>query len=69
MGRDGSAGLAAIRKAGGGAIVQDRATATIYGMPQCALEQAGADFVSPLGEIAARVSDLVEARRAVRGAR
>ncbi len=69
MGRDGSAGLAAIRKAGGGAIVQDRATATIYGMPQCALEQAGADFVSPLVEIAARVSDLVEARRAVRGAR
>ncbi|HXD22712.1 MAG TPA: chemotaxis protein CheB, partial [Gemmatimonadaceae bacterium] len=64
MGRDGSAGLAAIRAAGGGAVVQDRATSTIYGMPQSALEQAGADVVAPLTAVASSVLDLMGARRA-----
>jgi two-component system chemotaxis response regulator CheB len=64
MGRDGSAGLVAIRAAGGGAVVQDRATATIYGMPQAALELAGADIVAPLGSVAAGVRELIGARRA-----
>src|SRR6185312_1679707 len=64
MGRDGSAGLAAIRAAGGAAVVQDRATSTIYGMPQSALEQAGADVVAPLASVAASVLDLMGARRA-----
>jgi len=65
MGRDGSAGLAAIRAAGGGAVVQDRATATIYGMPQSALEHAGADVVAPLGSVAAAVLELIGSRRAI----
>jgi two-component system, chemotaxis family, protein-glutamate methylesterase/glutaminase len=65
MGRDGSAGLAAIRAAGGGAVVQDRGSATIYGMPQSALEAAGADVVAPLGSIAASVSELIDVRRAL----
>ena len=65
MGRDGSAGLAAIRAAGGGAVVQDRATATIYGMPQSALEHAGADVVAPLGSVAASVLELIGSRRAI----
>jgi two-component system chemotaxis response regulator CheB len=69
MGRDGSAGLLAIRAAGGGAVVQDRATATIYGMPQAALARAGADAVAPLGAIATSVSDLIGARRAPWGSR
>src|ERR1019366_9921206 len=66
MGRDGSAGLAAIRAAGGGAVVQDRDTGTIYGMPQAALEIAGADRVAPLGLVASAVAELLAARRAVR---
>ena len=66
MGRDGSAGLAAVRAAGGGAVVQDRATATIYGMPQSALEQAGADIVAPLGGIAGAVLELMNRRGARR---
>jgi two-component system, chemotaxis family, protein-glutamate methylesterase/glutaminase len=66
MGRDGSAGLAAIRAAGGGAVVQDRDTATIYGMPQAALELAGADRVVPLGAVASAVAELLAPRRAVR---
>jgi len=63
MGRDGSEGLRAIRAAGGGAVVQDRTTATIYGMPHAALEGAGADRVAPLDEIAAHACDLLAARR------
>ena len=63
MGRDGGAGLGAIRQAGGGAIVQDRESATIYGMPQSALEVAGADLVAPLDLVASAVTKLLSARR------
>jgi two-component system chemotaxis response regulator CheB len=63
MGRDGSAGLAAIRQAGGGAVVQDRSTATIYGMPQSALETAGADRIAPLGQVVESVAELLSLRR------
>ena len=63
MGRDGSDGLGAIRAAGGGAIVQDEATSTIYGMPAAALEHAGADRVVPLSGIAAAATELLTVRR------
>ncbi len=63
MGRDGSAGLAAIRAAGGGAVVQDRDSATIYGMPLAALENAGADRVVSLHGVTAAVETLLQARR------
>jgi two-component system chemotaxis response regulator CheB len=59
MGRDGAAGLQAIRDAGGQAVVQDKATSTIYGMPQAALQLAGADRVAPLAEVASTVSGMV----------
>lgn len=59
MGRDGSAGLRAIRAAGGGAVVQDRATSVIYGMPQQALLEAGADREVPLGRVGAAVRELL----------
>lgn len=52
MGRDGADGLLSVRTAGGLAIVQDAATATIYGMPRAALAIAGADRVVALGEAA-----------------
>ena len=63
MGRDGSDGLRAIRAAGGGAVVQDQATSTIFGMPAAAIEHAGADRVVPLASIAAAATELLASRR------
>jgi two-component system chemotaxis response regulator CheB len=65
MGRDGSEGLRAVRAAGGGAIVQDRASCIIYGMPRSALALAGADRVVAPRLVGPAVSDLLASRRAV----
>jgi two-component system, chemotaxis family, protein-glutamate methylesterase/glutaminase len=63
MGRDGAEGLRRMREAGGTGVVQDRATSTIYGMPQAALQRAGAERVVPLGEVAPAIVALLRARR------
>jgi two-component system chemotaxis response regulator CheB len=65
MGRDGAEGLFQVRQAGGRAIVQDRATSTIYGMPQAALQRAGADRIVPLDAVAPAIVSLLGARRSV----
>ncbi len=59
LGRDGATGLRAIHDAGGVGVAQDRATATIYGMPGAALEGGGADLVLPLGAMAERIGALL----------
>ena len=59
MGRDGADGLRAIREARGRAVVQDRETSTIFGMPQAALQAAGADRVVPLNDVAPTVVELL----------
>jgi two-component system chemotaxis response regulator CheB len=65
MGKDGAEGLHAIRAAGGAGIVQDRATSTIYGMPQAALKRAGAERIVGLPSVAPTIVSLL-AERAVR---
>jgi two-component system chemotaxis response regulator CheB len=62
MGRDGAEGLRLVRDAGGGALVQDEDTSTIYGMPQAALAHAGADRQLPLASIASAIADAVARR-------
>ena len=62
MGKDGAEGLHAIRTAGGAGIVQDRATSTIYGMPQAALKRAGAERIVGLPSVAPTIVSMLAAR-------
>ena len=52
MGRDGAAGMLAIREAGGFTIAQDEATSVVFGMPGEAVRLGAACAVLPLGAIA-----------------
>jgi two-component system chemotaxis response regulator CheB len=51
MGRDGAAGLYAMRRAGAVTLAQDEATSIIFGMPKEAIEIGAVDHVLPLPEI------------------
>jgi two-component system chemotaxis response regulator CheB len=57
---DGTAGLLAIRRQGGVAVVQDPADALYPGMPVSALEYVGADHVLPAEEIGPLLNRLVK---------
>lgn len=52
MGRDGAAGLLAIRRAGGRTMAQDEATSVVFGMPKEAIELGAAEHVLALDQIA-----------------
>jgi two-component system chemotaxis response regulator CheB len=59
MGRDGAAGLLAIRRAGGFTLAQDEATSVIYGMPREAVLLDAAQVVLPLDEIGPQIAKLL----------
>jgi two-component system chemotaxis response regulator CheB len=56
---DGTAGLLAIKRYGGLAVVQDPAEADYPGMPESAIENVEVDHVVPLAEMPALLTDLV----------
>jgi two-component system, chemotaxis family, protein-glutamate methylesterase/glutaminase len=61
MGKDGAAGLLAIRRAGGRTIAQDETTSVVFGMPREAILLGAAEQVLPLDQIAPRLGVLAGA--------
>jgi two-component system chemotaxis response regulator CheB len=59
MGRDGAAGLLAIRRAGGFTVAQDESTSVIYGMPREAVLIGAAQSVLPLDQIGPQIVQLL----------
>ncbi|BBL69620.1 chemotaxis-specific protein-glutamate methyltransferase CheB [Methylogaea oryzae] len=59
MGRDGAAGLAALRRAGFFTIAQDQASSVVWGMPKAAAELGAASEVLPLSAIAGRLLERI----------
>ena len=64
---DGTAGLIAVKQAGGTAIVQDPCETVFSGMPFNAIEHSEVDFVLPIGKIAAKIVELCQERSASSG--
>ncbi len=58
MGRDGAAGLLAIRRAGGATFAQDESTCVVYGMPREAALLDAVERVLPLQEIGPALASL-----------
>lgn len=56
MGQDGLEGVRAIRNAGGSAVVQDRASSVVWGMPGAVAQAGLADEVVPLSAVAATIT-------------
>jgi two-component system chemotaxis response regulator CheB len=58
MGDDGLEGARAVHGAGGSVIAQDEESSVVYGMPRATIEAGIADWVLPLPEIAAKISQV-----------
>jgi chemotaxis response regulator CheB len=67
MGRDGAAGLLALRKSGALTIAQNAETSVVYGMPKAAVEINGASEVLPLRSIGARICEAIPHRSPLPG--
>jgi two-component system chemotaxis response regulator CheB len=59
MGRDGAAGLLALRLAGALTFAQDEASSVIFGMPREAIELGAADRVLPLDQFSIALAEAV----------
>lgn len=55
MGKDGAAGLLAMRQKGAFTIAQDEASSIVFGMPKEAIEIGAAMTISPLNQVARRI--------------
>jgi two-component system chemotaxis response regulator CheB len=63
MGCDGTAGAAAVARAGGSVIAQDEASSVVWGMPGSAARAGVCSAVLPLDEIGPRAARLIEGER------
>ncbi len=59
MGRDGAAGLAALRSAGAFTLAQDEASSVVWGMPRAALELGAVREVLPIERLGGRLRKLL----------
>lgn len=66
MGRDGAAGLLALRKSGALTIAQNAATSVVYGMPKAAADLEAATEILPLSAIGPRICEYVPGRKAAK---
>lgn len=55
MGRDGAAGMKAVKGVSGRTIVQDEPSCVVFGMPKAAIDMGAADKVLPLERIAEEI--------------
>ena len=62
MGKDGAAGLLAIRRSGGQTIAQDEASSTVFGMPREAIALDAAQVVAPLADVAGTLCQMARQR-------
>jgi len=62
MGRDGAAGLLALRRAGALTIAQDEMSSVVFGMPREAIQMGAADRVLALGQIAPALAEIAQLR-------
>lgn len=62
MGKDGAAGLLAVRKSGGQTIAQDQASSTVFGMPREAIALDAAQVVAPLADVAGTLCQMARQR-------
>ena len=59
MGRDGAAGLLALRRAGWRTIAQDETSSAVWGMPRAAVELGAAELVAPIDRIAGAIVERI----------
>ena len=64
MGRDGAAGLLAMREKGAATLTQDEKSCAVYGMPAAAVALGAAEQQLPLAQLGAAVLSAVALTRA-----
>jgi len=67
MGKDGAAGLLEMRRAGAATYAQDEASCVVFGMPKEAIALGGVQQVVPIGAMAEKLLERVQAMRSAKG--